>query len=96
MSCTKVIHSLFCALTAIWYGYPNVEGVYEGEPDSDFEIDFDVALPNLLALADAHEEQDEEGEFAEYVTACLSSTTQQEQRQTRTIFLINALLNQRC
>lgn len=91
-----VIHSLFCALTAVWYGYPKSEEIYNEKPDPDFEIDFEVALPNLLALADAHEEQDEEGEFAEYVEACLSSTTQQEQRQIRTRFLINALLDERC
>ncbi|MGZ5221861.1 MAG: DUF262 domain-containing protein [Chitinophagaceae bacterium] len=88
-----VIHSLFCALTAIWFGYPNSEDVFDELPDPDFEIDFDVALSNLLALADAHEEQDEDGTFAEYVVACLSSTTQQEQRKIRTRFLIKALLD---
>ena len=87
-----VIHSLFCALTAIWYGFPDSENIYDENPEPGYEIDFDAALPRLLALADAHEEQDDTSEYSEYVEACLSSTTQMAQRKTRTYFLINALM----
>lgn len=87
-----VIHSLFCAFTAIWYGFVNSDVVYEEEPDPRLEINFDEAIPRLIELADAHEEQDEDGDYAGYVEACVSSTTQQNQREIRTIYLIRALL----
>lgn len=87
-----VIHSLFCAFAAIWVGYNESEVVYNHEPNPHIEIDFNAAIPRLIALADAHEEQDEDSEYAEYVEACSSSTTQQAQRQIRTRYLIKALL----
>lgn len=87
-----VMHSLFSAFLALWRGFPGSDAVFHGQPSFDIEINFNEALPRLLALADAHEDQEEEGPYAEYVDACLSSTTQQNQRRVRTRFLVDALL----
>lgn len=90
-----VIHSLFCAIVALKFGFPGSE-VLEAElgfrADSNFEIDTARTIPILLEMADAHEIQDEDGPYAIYVTSCLSSTTKLPQRTTRTKELIKALL----
>lgn len=90
-----VIHSLFCALMALKFGFPGSDAL-EGElgftADDKFKPDFDRVIPVLTAMADAHEVQDEEGDYAEYVGACLSTTTKQLQRTTRTKELIKAFL----
>ncbi|MCL6744450.1 DUF262 domain-containing protein [Kosakonia sp. R1.Fl] len=89
------IHSLFCALMALKFGFPGSEDFEEElgfTADDKFKPDFDRAIPILMAMADAHEVQDEDGEYGEYVGACLSTTTKQLQRTTRTKELIKAFL----
>jgi len=86
-----VMHSLFCAYAAIRYGFPGSEEFVKN-PSKDYKIDFARAVPKLLELAEAHENQEDEGPFKQYVEACTSSTTQQAQRKIRTTFLSRALL----
>jgi len=86
-----VIHSLFCAYAAIRYGFPNSED-FVAKPDKNYQIDYAKAVPRLLELAEAHENQEDEGPHKAYVLACTSSTTQQLQRKIRTSHLVKALL----
>lgn len=86
-----VIHSLFCAFAAIKCGFPGSETLV-AKPSMNHKIDFDSVLPKLLALADAHEDQEEEGPYRVYVQACSSGTTLQSQRKIRTEVLVSALL----
>jgi hypothetical protein len=86
-----VMHSLFCAYAAIRFGFPGSEEFVEN-PNEKFVINYDEAVPRLLELAEAHENQEDEGTYAEYVEACTSSTTQQAQRKVRTMYLVDALL----
>lgn len=91
MTKSYVMHSLFCAYAAIKYGFPGSEEFVLNSSKSTV-INYDLAVPRLLALADAHENQEDEGPFKQYVEACTSSTTQQTQRKIRTRFLVKALL----
>lgn len=86
-----VIHSLFCAFAAIKYGFPGSEAFFD-DPSEDIDIDYQAALPRLLRLAEAHEDQEDTGPYRNYVEACSSSTTQQAQRKTRTYYLVKALM----
>ncbi|MEN5279780.1 DUF262 domain-containing protein [Serratia marcescens] len=90
-----VIHSLFSAIVALKYGFPGsdeLERELGFRANVNFRPNIQVALPRLQALADAHELQDEEGIYGEYVAACLSTTTKQNQRTIRTKELIRAFL----
>jgi hypothetical protein len=86
-----VIHSLFCAMMQKKYGIPGGKelGV---KKVGYFYKDLKKTIANLRALTSAHELQDEQGEFGEYVTACLSTTHRTKQRQTRTRYLAAALV----
>lgn len=86
-----VVHSLFCAYAAIRYGFPGSDE-FVTHPSKDFKIDYSVAIPRLMELAEAHENQEDEGPLRLYVEACTSSTTQQASRKVRTKFLTDALL----
>ncbi|MDS9873557.1 DUF262 domain-containing protein [Pseudomonas protegens] len=86
-----VMHSLFCAYAAIRYGYPGSDE-FIVKPSRDYRIDFNRAVPRILELAEAHENQEDEGPHKTYVEACSSSTTQQLQRKIRTQYLVKALL----
>lgn len=85
-----VVHSLFCAFAAIKYGFPGSDEFFKN-PDISYKFDFDTVVPLLIELADAHENQEDEGPFHQYVEACTSSTTQQAQRKIRTGILVQAL-----
>jgi hypothetical protein len=91
MTKSYVIHSLFCAYAAIKCGFPGSDE-FVNNPSRDYVINYDAAVPRLLALADAHENQEDEGPYKQYVEACTSSTTQQTQRKIRTRYLVRALL----
>ncbi|WP_245006199.1 DUF262 domain-containing protein [Pseudomonas viridiflava] len=86
-----VMHSLFCAYAAIRYGFPG-SAEFVAIPSKTHKIDYSVAIPKLMELAEAHENQEDEGPLRLYVEACTSSTTQQTSRKVRTRFLSNALL----
>lgn len=78
-----VVHSLFCAFVACKYGIPNQEEHTDIIASRDRVFNFDKINNDLLELAYAHEVQDVEGEHANYVEACLSSTTKKIQRTVR-------------
>lgn len=83
-----VVHSLFCAYVACKYGIPDQQELTDVENNHDRTFDFDRVNAGLLELADAHEEQDVDGKHADYVEACLSSTTKAAQRKVRFQILV--------
>uniref|UniRef100_UPI002631B160 DUF262 domain-containing protein n=1 Tax=Pseudomonas sp. TaxID=306 RepID=UPI002631B160 len=91
MTKSYVVHSLFCAFAAIKYGFPGSEEFVKN-PSRNYNIDYEAALPKLLELAEAHENQEDDGPYKRYVEACTSSTTQQAQRKIRIHALVKALL----
>lgn len=60
-------------------------------PRRDTAWNRDAAIAGLTALADAAENQDEEGPFREFVSASMSRTNVGEQRLTRIRWLLRAL-----
>ena len=87
-----VFHSLFSAMSQLKFGIPNGD-ILGSHTINAFCHDTSRALPQLLALAEAHELQDITGPYAEYVKACLSTTTKTAQRTVRTKAIISALLS---
>lgn len=57
-----------------------------------FYNDLQTTLNNLSKLAEAPELHATDGQYAEYVEACLSTTHRIKQRQTRTRWIGNALI----
>jgi hypothetical protein len=91
MTKSYVSHSLFCALMQRKYGIPG--GAELGVPvKGRFFSNPGKTLNNLEALFEAHEVQDTEGPYAEYVEACLSTTHRIKQRQIRTKWIGKALV----
>lgn len=88
-----VIHSLFSAYTLIKYGLPVGEPSPGSRLNPNFQINFDIVIPKLRELAEAHELQDTQGRHSEYVKSCLSSTTKLLQRKTRVEILKNTLMS---
>lgn len=86
-----VMHSLFCAYAHLKYGIPNGEQNLGFAAGHGLKADIDAIRSELLKLDDAHENQDETGEYGEYVKACLSTTTKQAQRITRSKVLAKVL-----
>lgn len=91
ISKSYVIHSLFCALMQKKYGIPGADHL-DVPTVGYFFKNLKKTLQNLRALAEAHELQDTEGEYGEYVKACMSSTHRTKQRETRTKYLAAALV----
>ncbi|MBU2844334.1 DUF262 domain-containing protein [Acidithiobacillus ferriphilus] len=85
------IHSFFAAYAHILRGIPNGERDL-GIPCRNKEINTDKeTIKKLMALSDAHEVKDVNGEYKEYVSATLNSTTKSAQRKARTKVLIEIL-----
>jgi len=78
-----VMHSLFASMVHLRYGIPGGLENLGIEPIGVFYSDLDRALEGLQELAAAHETQDTDGELADYVRACLNTTTKAAQRATR-------------
>jgi hypothetical protein len=90
-----VMYSLVAALLHNKWGIPeNPEHPLGVEPLGEFVADTQKALDNILILASAHESQDEDGKYGEYVKACLSTTHRVAQRTARTKWLLKALRNE--
>lgn len=86
-----VCHSLFCALMQKKYGIPGGDEL-KIVTSGGFYSDLPTTLDNLSKLAEAHELHATDGQYAEYVEACLSTTHRIKQRQTRTRWLGSALI----
>ncbi len=86
-----VCHSLFCALMQKKYGIPG--GKVLGYPtDGIFFSNLQGTIEALGALAGAHELQDINGPYGEYVEACMSTTHRVKQRTIRARWLYKALI----
>ena len=86
-----VVHSLFCSLMHNKYGLPGVQQKIELPPIGSFTARPEMVVPNLQALAFAHESKDLEGEFGEYVWGCSGGTNREPRRVARVKFLCLAL-----
>ena len=92
-------HSLFCALMHRKYGLPCSTAGYvlptahkgENNHEGTFFRDAKKAAEKLQAMALAHETQDIDGEFREYVIACITTTHGQKHRYIRTKCILEAL-----
>lgn len=78
-----LINTLFCSYVKCKYGLPNTENITNVESDLNFVFDFENISNRLTEFAHAHEMQDNEGDYKDYVNACLSSTTKKPQRTIR-------------
>ena len=86
--------SLFTALGHLKYGLPNGEEDLGVKSMGVFFVDRSKALDGLLELAEAHETQDFDGPFKEYVKAATAATTRRLQRISRTKAILNCLTAQ--
>lgn len=86
-----VCHSLFCALMQRKYGIPDNDEL-QIPVMGNFYTDLNQTIINLERLAGAHEAQDTEGEYSEYVKACLSTTHRVRQRFIRARWLGQCLI----
>jgi hypothetical protein len=86
-----VVYSLCAALMYCRWGSPQIDNVVASP--GVFWVSARHAKDNLLTLAAAHEGQDINGPFGEYVAACLSTTHRIRQRQARAKWLFRALTN---
>lgn len=86
--------SLFTALAQLRYGIPNGDRDLGVEPIGKFYYDHSTAMNQLLRLAEAHEMNEFEGPFREYVKAATGATTRRGQRTARARSIIGCLLAQ--
>ncbi len=84
-------YSLFTALIHAKYGIPDGDKSIGFKTLDKFYIDKQKCLDILNKLAEAHELQDIKGKYADYVNACLSTTTNANQRSIRAKFIYKAL-----
>lgn len=87
-----VVNTLFCAFIHAKYGLPKVAELTEILPNERIVFNLEKILPELAALAHAHEEQVESGPYAEYVKSCSSSTTKLAPRKARFQIILNVLV----
>lgn len=87
-----VIHSLFTAYALVKYGLPNSDD-FLIKPNHNIQFNLENVVIKLNELAYAHEQQEENGRYGDYVKACLSSTTKLPQRTKRVEILASALLS---
>lgn len=87
-----VVHSLFAAMMQSKYGIPNGAESVAVATRGVYYTDLARTLQTLREMAEAHEIQDTEGKWADYVEASLSTTHRIAQRQTRARWLAQALL----
>jgi len=86
-----VVNTLFAAFVSCKYGLINSDEMSLPEHNSDFSLDFEQVIPLLGAMADAHENKDDTGEYSSYVRSCLSSTTKLSPRKKRLEILSSVL-----
>jgi len=85
------IHSLCCALMHNKYDINDIAEKTKIISRETFCDNLNMTKQNLLILADAHELQDINGDYGEYVKACLSTTHRIHQRTVRTKWILRAL-----
>lgn len=87
---SHVFHSLLCALMHNKFGLPGVEDGTGMAPIDQYFLDANRAVASIKRLAAAHEENDI-GEFAEYVKAASEGGNRGPQRLIRIKWLCRAL-----
>lgn len=85
-----IFHSLLCALIHNRFGLPNAEYDTGIAPIGQYFVDADRAISSIRRLAAAHEENDL-GEFSEYVKAASEGGNRGPQRAIRIKWLCRAL-----
>ena len=86
------LYSLFAAMMHLRYGIPNGNDLLGTPSIGVFYRDAQRAISGLTLLASAHEIQEEDGPYGEYVTASLSTTTKAAQRTVRARAMIQFLI----
>jgi hypothetical protein len=87
---SHIFHSLLCALIHNRYGLPEGLSMTGLEPTGQYFANVERAVASIKRLAAAHEEQDV-GEFAEYVRAASEGGNRGPQRAVRIKWLCRAL-----
>jgi hypothetical protein len=87
------IYSLAAGLMHNRWGIPGGEVALGADPLGAFTNNIDAARQNILALAAAHEANEDADPFGPYVEACLSTTHRIAQRSTRARYVVRALNN---
>ena len=87
-----VLHSLCAALIHNKFSPEHlVSAELTDAPIGRFWVNAETCVPRLRALIEAHEGNNSNGPFQEYVLACSSTTHRIAQRTTRTKWLLKAL-----
>jgi hypothetical protein len=85
------LHSLFTALFHCRFGIPAIEEQFHVPTQRIFTADPRSAADALLALAQAHEAKETEGQYATYVWGCLAGTNRIGRRTARVAAVLRAL-----
>ena len=87
-----VFYSIFAAFVHAKYGIINGDKDIGSKSIGSYYIDRNRMIEHISRLSDAHELQDETGEFGEYVKACLNTTTKEAQRKIRAQYIYKGLI----
>jgi hypothetical protein len=85
------LHSLITALMHCRFGIPAIERQLRVGPLHAFALETRTAAEALLALAQAHEAKETEGQYATYVWGCLGGTNRVGRRIARVAAILRAL-----
>jgi Protein of unknown function DUF262 len=85
------LHSLVTALIHCRFGIPQIEQQFLVPPLNAFASDPRAAAESLLALAQAHEAKETDGQYAMYVWGCLGGTNRIGRRTARVAAILRAL-----
>lgn len=85
------LHSLITALIHCRFGIPQIEQQFQVPWLRRFALDPRAAGETLLALAQAHEAKETDGQYATYVWGCLGGTNRIGRRTARVAAILRAL-----
>ena len=85
------LHSLVTAMIHARYEIPAVAGQVRIQRKERFCSDSGEAAARLLALAEAHEAKDDDGEYAQYLWGCSGGTNRAGRRLARVLAIFRAL-----
>jgi hypothetical protein len=85
------LHSLVTALIHCRFGISQIEQQFLVSPLNAFARDPRAAAESLLALAQAHEAKETDGQYATYVWGCLGGTNRIGRRTARVAAILRAL-----
>lgn len=85
------LHSLVTALVHCRFGIPAIEQQFHVRSQHTFARDPRASAEALLALAQAHEAKETDGQYATYVWGCLGGTNRVGRRTARVAAILRAL-----